>query len=90
MTFAAGLSAALYALFILACDVGSVHLGVLRTLGTNALAAYIIHGLVDRALKPFAPNDAPYWYALAALGLFLAICYLFVRHLEKNQLYLRL
>jgi predicted acyltransferase len=90
LTFAAGLSAALYALFILACDVGSVHLGVLRTLGTNALAGYIIHGLVDRALKPFAPKDAPYWYALAALGLFLAICYLFVRHLEKNQLYLRL
>jgi predicted acyltransferase len=61
-----------------------------RTLGTNALAGYIIHGLVGAAIKPYAPRDAPLWYVLAALGLYLAICYLFIRHLEKHNLFLRL
>ena len=46
--------------------------------------------MVARAVKPFAPGDSPLWYALLAFGLFLTICYVFVRHLEKNQLFLRL
>jgi predicted acyltransferase len=90
LVFGAGFSAAIYALFVLACDVGRLQLGLFRTLGVNALAAYIIHELVDHAIKPYAPKDAPLWYALAAFGLFLAICYLFLRHLERNQLFLRL
>jgi hypothetical protein len=90
LTFGAGLSLALYAFFVLACDRGRLRVGIFTTLGSNALAAYIIHELVDNAIKPYAPKDAPLWYVLAAFGLFLAICYLFVRHLEKHKLFLRL
>jgi predicted acyltransferase len=90
LTFGAGLSLSLYALFVLACDVGPLRVGIFRTLGSNALAGYIIHSLVADAVKPFAPKDSPLWYVLAAFAVFLAICYLFIRHLEKHGLYLRL
>jgi predicted acyltransferase len=90
LTFAAGFSLALYALFVLACDGYGLGLGVFRTLGTNALAAYIIHDLVGHTLSPFAPRDAPLWYALASFGVFFAVCYAFLRYLEKQRLFLRL
>jgi predicted acyltransferase len=89
-TFAAGFALAVYALFALACDLGRLRLGLFATLGSNALAAYIIHDLVEDAIKPYAPKDAPLWFVLAAFALFLAVCYLFIRHLEKNQIFLRL
>jgi predicted acyltransferase len=90
LTFASGFSLALYALFVGVCDWAGWQLGVLGTFGGNALAAYIIHDLVDEAIKPYAPNDAPLWYVAAAFGLFLGICYLFLRYLEKHRLFLRL
>jgi predicted acyltransferase len=89
-TFAAGFSLAVYALFVLACDRGRLRLGLFTTFGSNALAAYLLHDLVSEAIKPYAPTDAPLWFVLAAFGLFLAVCYLFVRHLEKNHIFLRL
>jgi predicted acyltransferase len=90
LTFSAGLSLAVYALFILLCDVGCLQLGILRTFGNNALAAYIIHIMVMGAVKPYCPHDAPLWFALATYGLVVLICYVFLRHLEKNGLFLRL
>jgi hypothetical protein len=90
LTFAAGFALALYALFYLLCDLGRWQLGIFRTLGSNALAGYILHDMVGEALKPYTPKDAPLWYALAALALYLAICYLFLRYLEKHKLFLRL
>jgi predicted acyltransferase len=90
LTFAAGLSLAVYALFILLCDAAGLQLGILRTFGSNALVAYIIHIMVMGAVKPYCPHDAPLWYALASFGLVVGICYIFLRHLEKNGLFLRL
>src|SRR6516165_2188689 len=90
LTFAAGFSLAVYALFVLACDRGRMRLGLFATFGSNALAAYLIHDLVSAAIKPYAPKDAPLWFVLAAFGLFFAVCYLFVRHLEKSRIFLRL
>jgi predicted acyltransferase len=90
LTFATGFSLAVYALFVLACDRGRLRVGIFATLGSNALAAYIIHDMVGQAIKPYAPKDAPLWFVAAAFGLFLAGCYLFVRHLEKNRIFLRL
>lgn len=90
LTFGAGFSLAVFALFVLACDIGRMQFGVFRTLGTNALVGYIVHGLVNTAIKPFVPKDAPLWYVLAAFGVSLAICYLFLRGLEKQKLFLRL
>lgn len=90
LTFSAGFALAVFALFVAACDLGRLRLGIFATFGSNALAAYVIHYMVSRAVKPFAPRDAPFWYVAAAFSVFLAICYLFVRHLEKHRLFLRL
>jgi hypothetical protein len=63
---------------------------VFRTLGSNALAGYVIHDLVNGAVKPFVPGDAPLWYVLTGFGVSFAICYLFLRYLEKRELFLKL
>lgn len=89
--FASGFSLALYGLFVLVCDPGNRwNLGFFRTLGNNALAAYLIHDLVGRSLGPFAPRDAPLEYTLLLFGIYLGIITLFLRYLEKRQLFLRL
>lgn len=90
LTFSAGFSLAVFALFVAACDLGRLRLVIFGTFGSNALAAYVIHYLVSGAVKPFAPRDAPLWYVAIAFGVFLGLCYLFVRHLEKHRLFLRL
>jgi predicted acyltransferase len=90
LTFGAGFSLALFALFVWACDHQRIQMGLCRTLGSNALAAYILHDLVIEAMRPFTPKDSPLWYVLAAFALFLGITYLFVRYMERNRLYLRL
>ena len=90
LTFGAGFSLALYALFVAACDVGTFSLGVFRTLGTNALAGYVLHDLVNNAIEPLAPKDSPGWYVTAMLGLSIGICYLILRYLEKNRIFLKL
>ncbi len=71
-------------------DIGPVRIGVFRTLGVNALAGYILHSLVDEAISPFAPKDSPPWYVAAALAVYLGICYLILRYLEKHRLFLKL
>jgi hypothetical protein len=88
--FGAGFSLAVLALFILACDIGSFRLGVFRTFGSNALAAYIIHDLVNAAVKPFVPRDAPLWFVFAGCAVSLTLSYVFVRNLEKNKIFLKL
>lgn len=90
LTFASGFALAVYALFVVACDQGGIQVGLFRTFGRNALAAYILHDLVARAVKPYAPGDAPLWYALAGFAVSFGITYLFVRHLEKSETFLRL
>ena len=90
LTFGAGFSLAVYALFALACDMGRLEIGVFRTLGTNALAGYILHSLVNQAIKPFLPKDSPLWYVWCGFAVSFGICYLFLRHLEKNRLFLKL
>jgi predicted acyltransferase len=90
LTFGAGFSLALYAAFVLLCDLGGWQAGVFRTFGSNALAGYILHELVSEAIQPYAPKDSPLGYALAAFVLFLGVCYLLVRHLEKSGVFLKL
>ena len=90
LVFGAGFSLVVYAFFLAACDGRGIRLSFLDTLGKNALAGYVIHEVVDQAVKPYAPRDAPLWYALAAFGVFLFLTWLFLRALEKRGIYLRL
>jgi predicted acyltransferase len=90
LTFAAGFSLAVYTMFVFFCDRLGLRAGLFRIFGQNALAAYIIHGMVAGAVKPYVPNDAPLWYVAAGFSFYFAICALFNRHLEKERLFLRL
>ncbi len=90
LIFSAGFSLAVYALFVVACDWWGLRVGIFRTFGQNALATYILHGMVGSAIKPFVPNDSPLWYVSAAVGLYFLINYLFIRTLERDGIYLRL
>jgi len=88
-TFAGGLAILLYVLFYIACDMLRWHSGFLRTFGTKALAAYVLHEMVARAVKPAIPRAAPGWYVTLGLLLFFGTTWLFVRSLEKQNAYLR-
>jgi hypothetical protein len=88
-TFGAGFSLVAYLVFQLVCDRGGWQLPWFRTFGSNALLAYVLHGLVASAVRPFVPSDAPGWYVAAALLVFFWITWLFVRAFERQGFYLR-
>ena len=90
LTFAAGFSLAVYTLFVIACDLHGFRSWLFRIYGQNALAAYILHGMVAGAVKPYVPKDVPFWYLAVGFGLYFAICTLFIDYLDKNQIFLRL
>src|SRR5262249_45407608 len=69
-TFAAGFSLAVYSAFLAACDGAGWQLRLFRVFGRNALAAYILHGLVAGAVKPFVPSDAPGWYVAGGFAFY--------------------
>jgi predicted acyltransferase len=88
--FGAGISLAVYALFVVICDPAGVRLGMFQTFGQNPLAAYIVHPMVAGAVKPYVPDDAPLWFVFIGFLLYFGVCYLLIHYLEKNDLYLRL
>ena len=90
LTFATGFSLACYALFLVASDLGSMRIGLFRTFGRNALAAYVIHEIVANAVKAYAPADSPPWWVAVTFAVFVALTYLAVRYLERNGIYLRM
>ncbi len=88
--FASGFACALYALFVVACDIGPIRIGLFRTFGQNPLATYLLHTVVEHALHTISPGDAPLNYCLVSVTVFFAICYLLIRGLEKQGIYIRL
>jgi predicted acyltransferase len=90
LTFAAGLSLAVFVLFHLACDRLGWRVGLFGTLGSNALAAYVLGGMIETAVKPFVPRSAPAWEVAGAFGLFFGCSWLLVWLLQRKGLLLRL
>lgn len=93
--FGAGFAFVVMAVFRWACDGMGVNVPLFDLFGRHALAAYIIHGMVDNAVSPFVPSNkdgplTPLWYVLAGFTVYFGICWLFVRYLDRNKLYLRL
>ena len=90
LTFGTGLSLVLYAGFVWTGDMRGVQLGVWRTLGSNALAGYVVHGVACWSFLSLLPRRAPLGTVLPALLLYLAICYGCVRVLEWKRIYWRM
>ncbi|WP_152049393.1 heparan-alpha-glucosaminide N-acetyltransferase domain-containing protein [Tautonia marina] len=88
--FSTGFALALYGLFVIACDRFGASLELFRLLGMNPLAAYIIHGIVERTVYAFVPRDSPLWWTMVGLVIFFAITLVFVRFLDRQKIYLRL
>jgi fucose 4-O-acetylase-like acetyltransferase len=87
--FAGGFSLFVYVLFYIACDMWGWRLAFFETFGTNALLAYVLHGMVASAVKPFVPEDAPGWYVTASVIVYFWINWVILRQFEKNKWYVR-
>lgn len=88
--FSSGFCLALYGGFVWMVDIKGIQVGLFRTLGTNALAAYILHYLVMFLVGLVFPNKGPAWIGYVEFGVFFAITYGILWYLEKRKLYLRL
>jgi predicted acyltransferase len=89
LTFGAGFSLLVYLLFYVLSDLGGIRIGLFRTFGSNALAAYVLASIIGTAIQAFTPHDAPPWYAITAFCVDFFLLWLFVRTLEKNNIFLR-
>jgi predicted acyltransferase len=90
LTFAAGFSLAVYALFFDLCDRRGWQTGLFRIFGQNALVAYVVHPMVASAVKPYLPKDCPFWYLALGFSLYFGICIAFNWYLERHRLFVRL
>ena len=89
-TIAGGFSIFVYAIFYIVCDIWGFQLAFFRTFGTNALVGYMLHGLAAGSVKTFMPRDVPGWYMWIGFFIFMWIVWLFLRTLEKNNIYVKL
>ena len=88
--FSLGFSLALFALFILVCDGVGLQIGLFRTLGTNALAAYAIHHAVEESIHHLVPPDSTLPWVIASFLIFFLVTYVLVRALEKQKIFIKL
>ncbi len=64
-------------------------IGIFRSLGSNALIAYIVHGMAIDAVVKLYPRDSPLWLVLVGLAVVLGITWLICTWLEKRGWYVR-
>lgn len=87
--FTAGLSCVVFGIFWQVCDLRGWQSGLLRTLGTNSLAAYILHDVCGWCISPFLSRDASVVSVLAGLAVFVVATAGVCRLLEYRGWYLR-
>lgn len=90
LLFATGFGLVVLAAFRVACDGWGLRWGYLDLLGRNALAGYLVHGLVADAVQPFTPRDASAWYVWSSFAVYLGVTTLFLRYLDRNRYFLRI
>jgi predicted acyltransferase len=91
-TFAAGFSLVIYALCLWLCDCLNLRLGIFRTLGTNSLAAYMLHDVSGWILDwqfPHLDHTESAWVALAGFGFSVLFVYGICRLFERLGWYIR-
>lgn len=64
-------------------------IGIFRTLGSNALVAYIVHGMTIDAVEKLMPRDGPLWSVLLGLCIVMGVTWLVCASLEKKGWYIR-
>ena len=89
-TFAGGVSLLLYTLFYIACDMKGWQVPLFRTWGTNALAGYVLFGLVCGAVKSYVPRDPVWWYGWGSWVIGMFLMWLVIRTFEKNRIFIRM
>jgi fucose 4-O-acetylase-like acetyltransferase len=62
---------------------------IFRSLGSNALIAYIVHGMAIDAVQKLYPKDSPLWLVLFGLVVVMWITWLVCAWLEKRGWYVR-
>jgi hypothetical protein len=89
LIFSAGFSLAVFVLFHLACDGLGWQIGLFRTLGTNALLAYILGSVIGGPIQRLTNENTPLLPSLAAFGCSILGVYLALRILEWKKIYIR-
>ena len=90
LAFAAGFSMVVYAGFVWWCDLRHKSSAVFAILGANALAAYLVHALVDVPFTAMRGKNDPLWLAvLLTLG-FISVSTGLVWLLNRRGWFLRL
>ncbi|HQR05859.1 MAG TPA: hypothetical protein PLN21_03500 [Gemmatales bacterium] len=88
LTFSTGFSIMVLALcYVIFGDTRQI--GVFRTLGSNALVAYIFHSFAIDAVAAVMPKDGPLWSVMLALSIVLTITWAICYSLEKKGWYIR-
>ena len=89
-TFAAGVSLVIYAFFLWLSDGLKVQLGFFRTLGTNSLAAYILHDIAGWIIEPyFSHSSTSPIFVMTGFACFTLFVYGICRLLERMGWYIR-
>lgn len=90
MLFSAGFSILVYLLFVLVSDAWQVQVGIFRTLGKNALFAYLLHGFVGAYMEPTISNESTLSTILLTFVAFFFINWAVLRVMEYKEWYWKL